>query len=568
MPKSKSQINLDNFIGELLDGRYKVLKSVGSGATGSVYLGEDTRIGDGRNIAIKFLIPDSDEKKQALFEREGPNTILLEGHRNIVTIYDQGKIATDDGNIFYIIYEYLGNGDLLKHCGKMDIENTMTATMDIIRGMAYAHENGLIHRDIKPENLLRAVDDTVKIADFGLSKRLGLPVSQYTAGFRDWTPIYMSPGQVNSRKPDKMTDIYQAGATLYHLWTGNIPYNKDPINEPREYIDAIEEDIPRSLTELREGVPKPINDIVLKMMEKKKPDRPPSFAHIYEDLKTMEMVKEKCEKITPRIVEHCPRLIEMRVDLKKQVAKVLKTLAVDPAIPERNEKPGWYATVLLRPWEKISEDQWKFGNVFYPIYFAYCKEDKLIASSDWLKTPELLRNPLPIDECCSGLPIDYYGDTSKWERDLINSVESGTKNRIKYILIRKVKTWLSKPDTIIGKRYAGDNEQNEKFKGKNTVGWKLKNAKGEVIPMSTNIETELLIPIYNPALKGKRANEQHILGVANFEWDEPFTKRGKKARLDEICKHFSNKIQGSNAFPLGLFACQVLDCITRADFDD
>lgn len=81
--------------------------------------------------------------------------------------------------------------------------------------------------------------------------------------------------------------------------------------------------------------------------------------------------------------------------------------------------------------------------------------------------------------------------------------------------------------------------------------------------MSQDIQTELVIPIYDPAQEGEGPDEQHILGVANFEWDESFAD--DPPRLDDICKQFANKIQKEHVFPLGLFACQVLDCVTRTE---
>lgn len=558
------------------DGRYVVDKVIGGGEMGIVCIATDKGVGqgEGRQVAIKFLKPELDDETLGRFQRESKLVTQLEGHRNILTIYDEGAENIGGSKIYFTVYELLKKGDLRSICGKWPVDDLLPVTQDICRGLAYAHEAGIIHRDIKPANLLRAVDNTVKIGDFGLSKKLGDEPADFTATARDWTLQYMAPEQVRGEDTDKKTDIYQAGATLYHLLTGKLPYKTDPQALPLVYADEIKNTIPVRPHTLRGDIPHSVSLIIMQMLEKD-PAKRPKFEDICNLLDGIVDVNRSCRQLTPAIVRSCHRLNEIRQGLKKQVEKALIILSskehLSLGIPDLVlEKQGWYGTFLLRPFRRTASGEWRFADEFYPIFFAYCEGGKIVASSDWIDTPELLKNPLPVSKCCSGLPIRLYKEASEFRRkeneELLKGVRQGEYDRVRYIVIREVESWRAKPGSMIGQCYAGDNGDDEgNFKGENTVGWKLRYHDDPMNfhYMSNKIRTELIIPIYNPAVEGQWTNDQHILGVANFEWDEPFDQNPE--RLPSICEQFSDKIQKEHVFPLGLFGCQVLDSVTRHD---
>lgn len=549
---------LDDLVGKNLGGRFKVVKKMAKGAMGQVFFGKDTNIS--RDVAIKFLLPTLDEKNLKLFERDRANLAKLDGHRNIMTIFDQGTHKLKGKQLYYTVYEYLAGRDLSESCGKLELDDFLAYALDICRGLAFAHEKGVLHRDIKPENLLISADDSVKIGDFGLSKRMGSPPAKYTAGLKDWTIAYMGPEQTTNKCPTKSTDVYQAGATLYRLWTGKYPYKPDPETEPVSYISAIkgEEVIP--LRKARTGTPEVIDKLILKMLDKNSAKRPKSFNKIYGELNGFFHSGRICSKLTPTIVRYCPRLIEIRRDLRDQVKRTVNLLAAIGGVPvyDNNDPNGWYATVLLRPFGRHG----KLRRSFTPIYFAYCEWDKLIGYSDWLDNPDLLEKRLTFSKCCSGLPILWYEIAKRdtWEQDLKENVKYDTNDRISYIIIKNVVAKRKDPNSIIRKNYATDTD----------VGWVLRDVKNNKITyrMSQNIQTEVLFPIYIPRgtnfPQGSKRTGNEILGVANFEWDKKFNDD----ELTIICDKYAESIQENYVFPLGLFASQVLEEVTKHDIND
>jgi hypothetical protein len=317
----------------------------------------------------------------------------------------------------------------------------------------------------------------------------------------------------------------------------------------------------------------------LRMLSKSQADRP-SAQEVYGEVKafvstrqcstpTPEMTKyciKKCENLTPDIIQYCPRLAQIRSALRNQVKLVLNTLLRDVPnmCPQPGEKEGWYSTVLLRPWRKY-QDKYMFGYEFYPIYFTYRLRADLVAFSDWLNTPALLAKPLPIQKCCSGLPIEWYQEQKQeWYDELKKSVVKGSDGRIRYILLSDVRYSRLNSSTIIGKRYALDNDAQPHYNANNAVGWELKNVSDKQVHyMSNEIETELLVPIYDPANHQDIRTEQEIMGVANFEWNEKFKGR----RLRTLCEQLSSAIQDKQVFPLSRLSCEVMDLISRVDID-
>ncbi len=234
-------------------GRYEIIKELGRGAMGVVYLGKDPKIN--RTVAIKTMMFDDEvdeatmkELKERFF-REAESAGNL-SHPNIVKIFDAGE----DQDMAYIAMELMEGDDLKKWTTK-DTLLTMPQVMDFIAKVAdaldYAHQQGVVHRDIKPANIMILKDGTVRVADFGIARIQGS--SKTATGTVMGTPSYMSPEQIAGKKVDGRSDIFSLGVTLYELLTGEKPFKGGEAigtllfqiaNDPHPDARAVRADIP------------------------------------------------------------------------------------------------------------------------------------------------------------------------------------------------------------------------------------------------------------------------------------------------------------------------------------
>jgi serine/threonine-protein kinase len=205
-------------------GRYEVIKTLGKGAMGVVYLGKDPRIN--RTTAIKTFRfeddfdPEDVDKMKTKFFREAESAGTL-SHPNIVTIYDAG----DEQDLAYIAMEFLEGEDLEKYTRKtslLPMIKVVDYTADIADGLDYAHQRGVVHRDIKPANIMLLKSGVVKITDFGIARITA--TSQTQTGIVKGTPYYMSPEQISGLKVDGRSDIFSLGVMMFQLLTGKVPF--------------------------------------------------------------------------------------------------------------------------------------------------------------------------------------------------------------------------------------------------------------------------------------------------------------------------------------------------------
>ena len=199
---------------------YRLLRILSSSASSQVLLAERER--DGRLSVLKVISTDIQDDKKVLkrFMREQRLLAKLR-HPNVVKIYAGG---VTDGNA-YIAMEYFPGGDLRRRIdGGIPEGKALEYFRGIAKGLGAAHEVGIVHRDIKPANILIRQDDSVAIADFGISKSLGASTAITVVGFVMGTPFYISPEQIDGEPATVCSDLYSLGVILYELLTGERPY--------------------------------------------------------------------------------------------------------------------------------------------------------------------------------------------------------------------------------------------------------------------------------------------------------------------------------------------------------
>jgi serine/threonine-protein kinase len=256
----------DTLIDQVFDGRYKVVRKLGTGGMANVYLAEDQELG--RRVAIKMLDDRhaQDEQFVERFRREAKNAAGL-SHPNVVSIYDRGQAE----GTYYIAMEYLEGRtlkELLVARGPTPIPVAIDYARQILAALGFAHRHGVVHRDIKPHNVAVAPDGRVKVMDFGIA-RAG--TSQMTeTGSIIGTAQYLSPEQAKGAPVGPTSDIYSIGIVLYEMLTGSVPFTGDtPLEIAMKHLSAT----PEPPSEKRPEVPHELDSIVLRALAKRPEDR-------------------------------------------------------------------------------------------------------------------------------------------------------------------------------------------------------------------------------------------------------------------------------------------------------
>ena len=267
----------DPFLNSVFDGRYLIVRKLGTGGMANVYLAEDKELG--RQVAIKILDDRHAQDSQFVerFRREATNAAGL-SHPNIVSIYDRGEAE----GTYYIAMEYLDGRtlkELILRRGPAPVTTAIDYTRQILAALRFAHKNGIVHRDIKPHNVLVDSEGRLKVTDFGIA-RAG--ASQMTeAGSIIGTAQYLSPEQAKGAPVDQTSDIYSVGIVLYELLTGAVPYSGDtPVEIAMKHLSQV----PEPPSTLEPEVPHEVDAIVLRSLAKDPADRYQSAEEMDADL--------------------------------------------------------------------------------------------------------------------------------------------------------------------------------------------------------------------------------------------------------------------------------------------
>ena len=243
-------------------GAYRIVRLIGSGGMGAVYLGTDPK---GAQVAVKVLHSHlaRDEAFLKRFEREARLGTVLKS-KNIVRLIDYGE----DRGLRYLVVEYVDGGTLKEELarGQMPTVRVLQIIRDVARALADAHRHGVIHRDIKPENILLASDGTVKVNDFGVAKQAGVTSLTFAGGFVG-SLAYASPEHITGQVVEA-SDVYSLGVTLYHMLTGTTPFHGHAVEILRQHR---EDPLPE---EPLDGQAPSVKALLIRCLAKAPEDRP------------------------------------------------------------------------------------------------------------------------------------------------------------------------------------------------------------------------------------------------------------------------------------------------------
>jgi hypothetical protein len=270
-------------------GPYHLLRLLGQGGTGDVYLAIDTRLG--RKVAIKLLASElgNDDERILRFKQEARATSTL-NHQNIVTIFEVGEFE----NQHYIVTEYVEGVTLRafleNRSGGLTVREALPIVLQIVDALDTAHRAGIIHRDIKPDNIIIRNNGFVKILDFGIAKLTSPGHTSQTdhlttrTGMVMGTASYMSPEQARGQKVDHRTDIFAVGVLLYEMLSGCKPFAGDTWSD---VIAALLIKKPEPLKLVAPHVPSALQSIVDRCLQKLPENRFQSAADLAFSLRSI-----------------------------------------------------------------------------------------------------------------------------------------------------------------------------------------------------------------------------------------------------------------------------------------
>jgi membrane protein YdbS with pleckstrin-like domain len=256
----------------VLSGRYRLLSPLGEGGMASVFAAHDQKLN--RRVAVKILSENlvRDAGFLRRFQAEAEAVANL-SHPNIVSVYDVGQ----DGDRHYIVME-LVNGQNLKHIiqdrAPIPASQAVVIACQVLEGLSYAHDHGLVHRDIKPQNILVTRDNVAKLADFGIAKAIDASSATQTAAVLG-SAHYLSPEQARGEEVAPESDLYSLAVVIYEMCTGDVPF--DGSNLLAVAARHINEE-PKNPSALNPAVPAALSRVVLTGLAKEPSDRYSSAA--------------------------------------------------------------------------------------------------------------------------------------------------------------------------------------------------------------------------------------------------------------------------------------------------
>ena len=274
---------MSDLTGELIDGRYQLIRQMASGGMATIYEGLDTRLD--RKVAVKVMHPHlaQDEQFVERFIREAKASAAL-SHPNIVSVQDQGWNQNGTPAVFLVMELVEGHTlrEYLNEQGALSVASGIQFLLPVLSALAAAHKLGIVHRDIKPDNILISKEGRIKIADFGLAKGplLGTTMTAESSVVLG-SVSYLSPEQVQRGIADARSDVYSAAITAFEIFTGEKPYaGEEPIQIAYMHVN---ERVPLMSTK-RSGIPPELDQLIFRATNSDPDARPRDASEFHQSL--------------------------------------------------------------------------------------------------------------------------------------------------------------------------------------------------------------------------------------------------------------------------------------------
>lgn len=269
---------MDRYIGKRVDGRYELRELIGVGGMANVYKAFD--LAENRTVAVKVLRDEYQTNEEFLrrFRNESRAVATL-SHPNIVRVYD----VSFSQRMNAIVMEFI-DGITLKEFidqrGRLSWKEAVHFTVQVLRALQHAHDNGIVHRDIKPQNIMLLADGTIKVTDFGIA-RFARSTTRTITDRAIGSVHYISPEQAQGGVIDEKTDIYSVGVMMYEMLTGKLPFDADsPVSVALKQIQLE----PTRPTLLNSEIPEGLEAITMRAMQKDPARRYQSAAEMLKDI--------------------------------------------------------------------------------------------------------------------------------------------------------------------------------------------------------------------------------------------------------------------------------------------
>ncbi|CAB4566725.1 MAG: Stk1 family PASTA domain-containing Ser/Thr kinase [Actinobacteria bacterium] len=274
---------MSDLTGELIDGRYQLLRQVANGGMAAIYEAIDTRLD--RKVAVKIMHSHlaQDDAYVSRFIREAKAAAAL-SHPNIVAVQDQGWNQNGVPAVFLVMELIEGHTlrEYLNERGRFEIKDAINYLTPILSALSAAHALGIVHRDIKPENIMISNEGRVKVADFGLARGelIGSTMTAESSVILG-SVSYLSPEQVQRGIADSRSDVYAAGIVAYEMLIGDKPFTADsPIQIAYMHVN---EEVPR-LRSKRKDIPQELDELIARATAKNPDDRPRTASEFLDEL--------------------------------------------------------------------------------------------------------------------------------------------------------------------------------------------------------------------------------------------------------------------------------------------